>query len=169
MNPELELLATRADALGAQAEAETQAELNPAPDAPAVDPVADIRAILELVVTLVSPLYPWFPRIYNPEALDKLAAAVADVFAKYNWKVAEIVTRFGPELNLAVVAFPLVMETAKAIRAERVKSPDAPEKEVNAAPPAVAPSPWKQTAEPFVDHDKIAAEAQLAADRAILG
>jgi len=91
----------------------------PAPDAAGPAPVEadqarEMRDVLGLVVTMLSPALPYLPGVYTDEKIGLLSAAYVPVAAKYGWDVGGLLGEWGAEIALVAVAAPLAMQTARA-------------------------------------------------------
>jgi len=84
----------------------------------AVDPLAEARDLIQFSVTLLAPLYPSVERIYTKDTQEKLAKVSAPLMAKYGLTLSGLFEKWGAEINFALVAIPLALETAKGIRAD---------------------------------------------------
>lgn len=118
------------NALAAQAAA-IETEINALPETAAAPGSATTSTseaesldLIKFAVVLFTPIFPSIGKVYSEPAQRRLAAVVAPVMEKYGWTVGGIFEKWGAEINLAVVAVPLAMETLKAVRhdtAERAK------------------------------------------------
>lgn len=112
-------------------DAEIIAANAPAPGAgaavgpPPCDPLAEARDLIKFTVTLLSPLYPSIARIYTDATQERLAVVTGPLMAKYGLTLAGLFEKWGPEINFAIVALPLAMETAKGMRADLDAAKDA--------------------------------------------
>jgi len=117
---ELQQLQSQAAAL--DAELNTPAASLPPPgqtvEPATVDPLAEARDLIQFSVTLLAPLYPSVERIYTKDTQEKLAKVSAPLMAKYGLTLSGLFEKWGAEINFALVAIPLALETAKGIRAD---------------------------------------------------
>ena len=127
----------RAEAVQAEAEpAASSAPGSPASTQPEPAPTLTAKqeaaATIAVLVTIGESLKPGIRAIYTDAAQDQLAEALGAVSQKYGFTVPEWLDKWRPEINLAIVAFPLVRATAQLFK---------PEEAAQAVPSDVAPAP----------------------------
>jgi hypothetical protein len=126
------------EALRAEAQADTPAaqpmEGEGAPAAtPMMDPAIQWEGLLKMAVTMLTPAMPFLPSIYTDECLATLAAAIVPVAEKYNFDPGELFGKYAPEINLALIAGPLVVRTVLEFRALRAAQDKARQEAARAA------------------------------------
>lgn len=113
--------------------AEIDAEFIPAgsPESetrPGMDYLMEARNLIEFAVTLFVPLFPSLANVYTDAAKVALANASAPMMEKYNMSMGGLFEKWGPEINFAMVSFPLGLQTYRAIQADlaerREKKPE---------------------------------------------
>jgi hypothetical protein len=112
--------------------AEVAATPTSAPGAP--DFAVEARGCVDLFCSIMFPLYPSLEAVYTPEARARVVAALAPVLAKHQFTLAALFGKWGPEINLAFVALPLVNPSIDAIKADRAARAAERAKEKAAAP-----------------------------------
>lgn len=103
---------------------------------PALTPKQEAAATIAVLVTIGESLKPGIRAIYTDAAQDALAEALGAVAQKYGFTVPEWLDKWRPEINLAIVAFPLVRATLQLFKPAD-DQPAAPA--ADAAAPAAAP------------------------------
>ena len=96
----------------------------PAPDteaaasapAPALDYQAEALAVVDFCAKLGAEFFPTLAKVYTPETVAKLAAAAAPLLQKYGVTMGGLFATWGAEINFAMVALPVVIQTRDAIR-----------------------------------------------------
>lgn len=84
----------------------------------AMGPADEAADLIRFSVAMLTPLYPSLERIYPAEVQAKLAGAAVPLLNKYGLTLSGLFEKWGPELNFAIVALPLVGETVKGVRAD---------------------------------------------------
>jgi len=112
------LEAGQEEAEAAQAE---QDFLNPQTE-PAIDPAIAWAQIPAMFGGIISMALPEVAPAYSEAACMKWGAAMAQVAQKHNWDAAETMSRFAPEIALAVASFPLVVPVVAAIKKKRAEA-----------------------------------------------
>lgn len=109
----------------AQLEAETAPAAISDPSAPdgseneaPIDFQQEAVDLMDFVLAALDPFYPCLEKVYTPQKKEKLARALGKVMAKYNLTFLSFLGKWGPEIELIIVVFPLARETYKAIKAE---------------------------------------------------
>lgn len=126
----------------------TGAESSHEPPAPAVvTPEQEAAAMIEIVLSLVEPVYPMLKIVYTPEARERLARAAGPLMKKYNFSLSGL-EKWKEEIDFALVALPLAIKTIEAIKISNAIRQVRPE---TAAPPTPASSPAKSEAAPAPD------------------
>lgn len=121
---ELQRLAAESEIIDAEnAPQEIEPPGEPAPPAPSSEDEA--RDVIGFAVALFVPIYPSLGKVYTPEKQARLAAVAAPLMEKYGITMGGIFAQWGPEINFLMVAAPVAIETAKAIRED--KKPPAPD------------------------------------------
>jgi hypothetical protein len=105
-----------ADAMAVEAEFGAPAGVPGEAPAP-VDPAAEIRALLEVLRMIASPLSPVVARVWTDDVLGATAPALAAVMDKYGLSLGGL-DRWGPEIALAVAILPPTVATVQGIQAE---------------------------------------------------
>lgn len=119
------------DMLSAEA-AEIDAEMGPAPGAPAdvgqqeaeVDPMGETAGMLTVGFRLIEPLIgrPYFRSIYNEESAASIASVYVPLAQKYGWETGSgILAKYGLELAAVGVALSIGGATVKAEKAYRAE------------------------------------------------
>lgn len=109
-----------------------------APAAPAAaDYDAESRDLVAFAWALFDPLYPSLRPIYTAEVRATIAARLAPIARKYGWTLEF----FGPEIMLGVTLAPLIVPTARAIKADNAAARAAKAAPVKAAAAAVEVPP----------------------------
>lgn len=116
MQQDLKDLAGEADLIDSQAAPVSAEPAQPAATVAATDPAAEAGDVIRFGVALFVPLYPSLATVYSDAQQERLAQATAPLLAKYGITMGGLFERWGPEINFLIVAGPLAMETAKAIR-----------------------------------------------------
>lgn len=132
MADELEQLQNAATAIDAEAAAAADPGA-PEAEAVPVDMGAEIAALLQTVAGILTPAFPCLAEIYTEPTCQRLGGAAAPVMDKYGLSVGGLFDRWGAEITLAAVAFPVAVATAKGIKADMDARRNAP-REVNPAP-----------------------------------
>lgn len=137
MTDELDQLQNAATAI--DAEAATAADPGAAAEAEAVpvDVAAEIAALLQTVAGILTPAFPCLAEIYTEPTCQRLGGAAAPVLEKYGLSVGGLFERWGAEITLAAVAFPVAIATAKGIKADMDARRNAP-RDVTPPPPAAS-------------------------------
>lgn len=86
--------------------------------APTLTAKQEAAATIAVLVTIGESLKPGIRTIYTDAAQDQLAEALGAVAQKYGFTVPEWLDKWRPEINLAIVAFPLVRATAQLFKPE---------------------------------------------------
>lgn len=86
----------------------------------------EAKMLIAFIVGLAAPFYPCVPKVWTAEKQEAVAAAAAPVLEKYGFDMGSFFGQWGAEINLALVAGPLVLATADAIKAERAAKKAAP-------------------------------------------
>jgi len=117
-NQEIKQLEAQAVALDAEAAAIPGVETAPQAGGLAVQSQSEAESLdlVRFAVVLFAPLYPSIGKVYTDPTQRRLASVLSPVMEKYGWSVGVIFEKYGAEINLAVVAVPLTMETIKAMR-----------------------------------------------------
>jgi hypothetical protein len=89
--------------VAAAADAQISSELVPGGPEPERDRGAELGAMLQMGVLMVSPALPFLPQCYTPQACTQIGTAFAAVADKRGWDLDAITS---PELALAAVAIP---------------------------------------------------------------
>ena len=84
-----------------------------------VDPDIEWSGVLKMGVMILSPALPFLPGIYTDDAIAALSAAIVPVAEKYDVSAGGVFAKWGPEIGLAIVAGPLVIQTVREVRAMR--------------------------------------------------
>ena len=82
-----------------------------------VDPATEIRALLEVLRMIASPLSPVVGRVWTDDVLGATAPALAAVLAKYSIDLGGL-DRWAPEIALAVAILPPTVATVQGMQAE---------------------------------------------------
>lgn len=90
----------------------------PVPAEP-VDYHQEARDILDFALDSIIPLYPCLESVYTPDKREKLASAAARLMEKYGLTMGDILSKWWPEINFAMVVIPLGMQTVKALKAAK--------------------------------------------------
>lgn len=119
-------LKNEAMAVDAEAEALTAppaGELPPGADAPAqepaLSPIEEARGLIDLGVSLAVPFFPSLDKVYTADAKDRLARAAAPLLEKYGLSISSLFAKWKEEIDFAFVALPLVLQTVRAVQADR--------------------------------------------------
>lgn len=72
-------------------------------DGPPADPGTEVASMLLVGVAMLTPVMPFLPACYTPEACQSIGVAFNAVAEKRGWNLADIMT---PELALCVAAAP---------------------------------------------------------------
>jgi hypothetical protein len=116
-----ELLSAEAATIDAEAAA---LEMTPAEQeqaAAASVPVDYAGHALEIVDTVADLVQAWQPCLgYTPETRKKIADRLAPVMEKHGWTV-DLFQGFGPELGLAFVLYPVVIQSIQSVKASKEK------------------------------------------------
>lgn len=84
----------------------------------ALDYRAEAKGLIDFAVTLFVPLFPSLDAVYTEQARGNLANVSAPLMEKYGWSMGSIFEKWGAEINFAMIAVPLAIQTNKAIRAD---------------------------------------------------
>jgi hypothetical protein len=143
----MELENMRSEALAIDAEAAPAPA--PAPEAapegpPPVDLAAEIGAIVTMVTSMLSPVFPSLRAIYTPEAVGAASGAVAAVCNKHGWMQGGMMGEWGEEIACAAVCLPLALATYRGISSDIAAREAKPEKvaagvDLSAKPPEEVP------------------------------
>lgn len=121
---EVTILAAQASEIDAELLPQQPAEEAAAAGGP-VSTITEAGELIRFAVALFVPLYPSIEGIYTVPNQARLAEVAAPLMEKYGVTMGGIFERWGVEINFLIVAGPVAMETAKAIRhdnAERRKA-----------------------------------------------
>ena len=88
----------------------------------AFDWTAEARGLVDMALEIVTPFFPSLGNVYTDEVRTKVSAVAGRLFQKYNVTTPEILEKWLPEIQAAVVLVPLVRPTIEAIRADRAKA-----------------------------------------------
>jgi hypothetical protein len=108
-----------------------------------VDFTEEAEQLVTFACSALVPLYPSLGRVYTPDVQKALGGALGPLLAKYDLSLAGIFAKWAPELSFAMVAFPLMVPTIEAIKADRAaRKADqaAPKPPAAAAAPGAAPA-----------------------------
>lgn len=122
---QLEQLAGAVDADAAALEQPAAAAQAGEPAAPAVNFNEEAKQLVTFAADLATGFWPSLAEVYTLERRTAITAALVPVLAKYDFTLARVFERWGPEINLAFVALPLVTPTLAAIRADQAKKAEA--------------------------------------------
>lgn len=86
------------------------------PDEPAISFTSEARGLIDFAVSLFTPLFPSLAAIYTEPAKASLAGATAPLMEKYNFSMGKLFERWGAEINFAIVAMPLGLQTYQAVK-----------------------------------------------------
>jgi hypothetical protein len=93
---------------------------SPGPAMPAgADYQGDAKILVQFVFDGVTPVYPTLTPIYTPEVRARLADSIGRLMQKYQFDLATLFARWEPEIRFVMVAMPLIVPTANAIREQR--------------------------------------------------
>lgn len=84
-----------------------------------VDFTQEAEQLVTFACSALVPLYPSLGRVYTPDVQKALGVALGPLLAKYDLSLAGIFVKWAPELSFAMVAFPLMVPTIEAIKADR--------------------------------------------------
>lgn len=117
---EINQLAGQAAALDAEIAAASLPPPDPSaqPAAVPVDTLSEARDLILFAVALFTPLYPSIPAVYTMDRQEKLAKVSAPLMEKYGITMSGLFEKWGVELNFLIVAAPLALDTAKAMKAD---------------------------------------------------
>lgn len=129
MSAELEALESQAAVIDSETAAPDAAAAAPDPESVKVDVAAELAALLETVAGILTPAFPCLASIYNTATCRRLGDAAAPVMDKYGLSVGGLFERWGAEITLAAVAFPVVAATVQGVKADLAarRAPPAPE------------------------------------------
>lgn len=103
----------------------------------AMDYRAEAKGLIDFAVTLFVPLFPSLESVYTEPARVNLANVSAPLMEKYGWSMGSIFEKWGAEINFAMIAVPLAIQTNKAITADmaarRAEADKKPEQQQGAA------------------------------------
>lgn len=86
--------------------------------APAVDLATELRALVQMFVGMVAPVFPSLPAIYTPEATEAAAVAVAGVCNKHGWLQGGVMGDYAEEIAAAAILAPIGLATYQGVRAD---------------------------------------------------
>ena len=84
----------------------------------AMDAFTEAKSVIAFCVALFVPMYPSLERVYTDDAQDVLARVAVPLMQKYDLSLGGFFEKWGPEINFAIVAFPLGQATLAAVRAD---------------------------------------------------
>jgi hypothetical protein len=105
------------------------------------DFAGEAKMLVAFLVGVAAPFYPCVKKIWTDEKQAAVAVAAAPVMEKYGFDMGEFFGQWGAEINLALVAGPLVLATVDAVQAERAaakQGAQAPKEPMPEAEPAPA-------------------------------
>jgi hypothetical protein len=91
----------------------------------AMDAVTEAKSVIAFCVALFVPMYPSLGRVYTEEAQEVLAGVAVPLMQKYDLSLGGFFEKWGPEINFAIVAFPLGQATLAAVRADNAARAEA--------------------------------------------
>lgn len=118
MADELEKLEGQAAELDAQAATADNPNAPPEAEAVPVDIAAEVAALIQTAAGILTPAFPSLGTIYTPETCKRLGDAAAPVMEKYGVSVGGLFDRWGAEITLAAVAFPVVIATVQGVKGD---------------------------------------------------
>jgi hypothetical protein len=108
-----------------QEAAAIDAEFIPAGDAsaadsakPAMDYHAEAMGLINFAVTLFVPIFPSLEAIYTEQVRGNLANVSAPLMEKYGFSMGSLFEKWGAEINFAMIALPLGIQTARAVKSD---------------------------------------------------
>lgn len=106
------------------------------------DDLAEARAVIALLCSVGTALFPFLAPIYTAPTQERLATVAAPLMRKHGLTAGGLFARYREEIEFAMVALPLAGATYQAFRAHRapvtVQGEAAPAPERPAAEPAAA-------------------------------
>lgn len=90
-----------------------------APPEPVLSPLEEARSLIDVIVSVATPLLPAIETIYGDDARARLAKVSAPLMQKYGWSVGGAFAKWKEEIDFAFVAVPLVLATMKAWKADQ--------------------------------------------------
>lgn len=118
MSADLQALEAEAAVIDAEGAAPDAPAAAPEPAAVKVDVAAEVAALLATVAGILTPAFPCLANIYTEPTCRKLGEAAAPVMEKYGVSVGGLFDRWGAEITLAAVAFPVVAATVQGVKAD---------------------------------------------------
>ncbi|MBZ0105536.1 MAG: hypothetical protein K8H84_07875 [Sulfuricella denitrificans] len=85
---------------------------------PVMDYHKEAKGLIDFALSLFVPIFPSLDAIYTEQARMNLANASGPLMEKYDFSLGSLFERWGPEINFAMVAFPLSAQTYKAVKAD---------------------------------------------------
>jgi hypothetical protein len=85
---------------------------------PAMDYHAEAKGLIDFALALFVPLFPTLGMVYTEQARGNLANVSAPLMEKYNWSMGGLFDRWGAEINFAMIAFPIGLQTYQAVKAD---------------------------------------------------
>lgn len=138
MSNDLENLAAQAAVLDAETAPVDMTAPAAEPAAPVMSAADEAAGVIKFAVALFVPLFPSLEAVYTTAAQARLADVAGPVMTKYGLTMGGLFEKWGPEINLAIVAVPLAMETGRAMRADIAARQVAAKAAANEAPAAAA-------------------------------
>lgn len=113
---------------------------DPAAPAAPTDYQAEARELIDFLTATLVPLYPSLAAIYTTEVKGSVAIGVAPLLKKYDFDLAKLFGKYGPEIGAAMVLVPLVAPTLQAVAADRQAHKEARAAAAAKAKQAAAPA-----------------------------
>lgn len=114
----LDMIAAEAAPLEADQQDRIDAIENPQPEQ-IIDPSFGWAQIPLMVGGMLSMAMPELKGVYTEAACTQWGTAMHAVATKYGWEAGETISRFAPEIALAVASFPLVVPVVHAVKARK--------------------------------------------------
>lgn len=131
----LDQIAAEAAPVEAEQQARIDAIENPPAPEPIIDPSYGWAQIPLMVGGMLSMALPELKGVYTEAACTQWGTAMHAVATKYGWEAGETISRFAPEIALAVASFPLVAPVVHAVKARKAAVLEASVREPSQAEP----------------------------------
>lgn len=79
---------------------------------------AEIKALIELALTVLTPALPSLKTIYTPEINEAASQAIAAVCVKHGWMAGGLFKEWGEEIGAAAILLPLAYTTMQGVKGD---------------------------------------------------